>query len=74
MTATLVHVCPKAMVTHWLERWTFGMGAAALFWSFGLPAAMVRAQSDRLNKATDERKERDKYDMPEDAPFKDASQ
>ena len=74
VTATLVHICPKGMVTHWLERWTFGVGAAALFWSFGLPAAMTRAQSEKLSKATDKRREEDRYDLPEEPPFKEADE
>ena len=73
VTATLVHVRPEAMLTHWLERWTFGMGAAALWWSFGLPSAMVRVQSERLNSARDEREEHDRYKLGEDAPFKEGN-
>ncbi|MDE0072778.1 MAG: hypothetical protein OXR82_08905 [Gammaproteobacteria bacterium] len=74
VTATLVHVCPKAVLTHWLERWTFGIGAAALYWSFGLPAAMARAQSEKLGKATDARRRKDRYVLPDDPPFNEANE
>lgn len=74
VTATLVHMCPKATLTHWFERWTFGVGAAALFWSFGLPNAMVKAQVAKLTRATNEQKELDKHNLPTDAPFGDGSQ
>ena len=74
VTATLVHMCREATLTHWFERWTFGVGAAALFWSFGLPSAMVNAQVAKLTKATDEQTKMDKYNLSADAPFDDASQ
>ena len=43
---------------YWIERLALSLGVAALFWSFGLPTAIIRIQLDRLSGEVDERRKR----------------
>ena len=72
VTATALGQIPRyAAYAHWIERVTLGLGAFALYLSFGLPAAMARTQLLRLDGEVDRRKEmaKDVDDWPEDPPI-----
>ena len=68
ITATLIHVSPEATITQCFERCAFGLGATALFWSFGLPVAMVKAQRQKLVGEQERRTEQERYDLPDEPP------
>lgn len=55
-TTTLFKGVGPAWVTHWLERCTFSLAAAALIWSFGLPAVIARVRKRILDQEVENRK------------------
>ena len=50
-------VAAQCPVMYWLERCALSLGVAALFWSFGLPTAIIRIQLDRLSGEVDDRRQ-----------------
>ena len=48
-------VSHSELIPH-VERATISLGVAALFWSFGLPSSIWRAQKDRLDEEVENRK------------------
>lgn len=40
----------------WLDRVSFGLGAAALIWSAGIPSGLIRVQMETLEDAVQQRK------------------
>ena len=53
----LIHIDASSDLARWVERCTLGVGAAAVFWSLGLPTVMIRAQAERLDQRVDQRSE-----------------
>ena len=43
-------------VARWFERFALSLGAVALVWSFGLPAAIMKAQMERLDEEVSKRR------------------
>ena len=58
--AIVGQVDQERLVTHWIERVALSLGGAALFWSFGLPTTIIRAQLERIDKQVEQRESQDK--------------
>ena len=56
ISALLGKVVSHSELIPYVERATISLGVAALFWSFGLPSAIWRAQKDRLDEEVENRK------------------
>ena len=54
-TTVAQSVKPGGLTADWLERFTISIGAAAFWWSIGLPGAHVKAQISRLDQEIDRR-------------------
>ena len=49
-------IATNLQIVNWIERVALSLGVAALFWSFGLPTAIIRIQLDRLTGEVEERR------------------
>lgn len=54
--ALFAKVAADFPVVRWMERVALSLGVAALFWSFGLPTAIIRIQLDRLTGEVEDRR------------------
>ena len=55
-SALLGKIVSHSELISFVERATISLGVAALFWSFGLPSAIWRAQKDKLDEEVEKRK------------------
>ena len=56
LSALLSNVVSHSELISFVERATISLGVAALFWSFGLPIAILRTQKDKLDDEVEKRK------------------
>ena len=59
IAALLARVTSDEAIVRLVERFVFSAGVAALFWSFGLPTAIIRVQKDRLDEEVERRRSDD---------------
>ena len=55
----LARVTSDEEIIRLVERIAFSTGVAALFWSFGLPTAIIQVQKDRLDEEVERRRNDD---------------
>ena len=55
ISALLAKVTTHSELISYVERITISVGVSALFWSFGLPAAIFRAQKEKMDQEVDRR-------------------
>ena len=58
--ALLGKIASDAAIARCFERVALSLGAGALVWSFGLPAAIIRARMERLDEEVNKRRAPDK--------------
>ena len=56
ISTLLGKIVSHSELIQFVERATISLGVAALFWSFGLPIAILRTQKDKLDEEVEKRK------------------
>ena len=65
LAALVGNVDEMDTAVHWIQRCAISAGIAGIFWSFGIPTAIIRVQLDRLTEEV-RRRRNSKSPQPED--------